>query len=71
MVCASHDHGPRWRACGGGVEICETQAILSKLVDVGRVDLRPEATYIRKPKVICNDNEEVGPLGNHFYVYVV
>lgn len=68
-MLTGHQHGPRWRACGGhiivGVSECIT--LSSDGVDVGRLDLGPEAAAVAETKVICHDNEEVWAFLRHRY----
>ena len=48
------------------MEIREANAaIVGELVDVGSTDLAAETPYIREPKVVCDDDKEVGAFGGH------
>lgn len=63
VICSRHQHRPRGRTCRGDVKGCEPQpcGLGGKSIDVGRLNLRTEATTVTEAQVIGHDDEEVGP----------
>jgi hypothetical protein len=44
------------------MKIGESDARVGEPVQVGRFDLPTEGSDIGKPKIVCHDHQEVGPL---------